>query len=228
MRRANRLKGSILSRIELKATLSSGLAEVKEALSCYPGLVLKTSKSKLRYEIGGEELADRHYVIEFTDNALVIELYSSVSPLYFINEMLVRLISISSILKDHYTIKFDELVPYLIEALSTQQLGNYLKNFEFRQHVHNGDIILARRIIELTKEKALLSKDYKIKSAKALVFLQKLIVSAYNYNASISLIKATSGAEDVEIKDALKRLPEVGYKIVYSSKDKFNVVPYEG
>lgn len=228
MKRITKVNQALVSKIKVRATLLTDLKRLKDALGYYPNLKQVSRTRRLSYEIEDSELMDIHYTLEFADEWIAIELHSSVSPFYFLNEMLVRLIGIIAFLKEHYTIVLDDLAPYLIESLSMRQLDSYMSDFELKKHEHNGDLVLSKRIISLAKENAVLDKELGSRQAQALLLLQKLIISSYGHNSSIEMVKEGSGVGGNEIKAALEHLPELGYKVVYSSREKFNVVKYGG
>ncbi|MDE1861120.1 MAG: hypothetical protein KGH72_05405 [Candidatus Micrarchaeota archaeon] len=193
----------------------------------YPGLELAAEgDDMLTYCINCNWSMDTSYKFEFRRDSVAIELSSAVSPVYFTNDALTMLVDIILFLRDCYVVGLDDLAPYLIEALSAQQLNGYLKNFNLKEHEHGGDVILSKRILALSDENGALKRDLQNKTEQAMLLLKRLIASSYNYNASIEAIEAEVHVGRKEIREALNGISEIGYRVVYSSRDKFSVIKH--
>ena len=114
----------LTSRIEAKSRLVTTLKSVEGKLSCYPSMSQTGRGSTLRYALNTED-DDHFYSIEIGKSSMAICTHSSQSPLYFMHEALLRLLSMMQLLSEDYEVSANDLLPYLVAVLARQQINHY-------------------------------------------------------------------------------------------------------
>lgn len=215
-------QGYLISKLEVKAKLITSMGDIQQKLSIYPNLRQVRRGTLLGYVIE-EEHSNRFYSIELDSAHATIIVYSRTTPLYFLDEALIRLLSILQNISKYYEVTLESLYPYLILALSWQRLGRMLVGGAPAES-ENTDIILSKRLIELTKSNMQLNEVCNAVINKSRRLLLKLIVLESASNPSIEAISKSAGVRRDEVEKALHDMHESGYKAVLLDSDRFNLV----
>lgn len=216
--------GSYLSsRIGIRVKLLTSMAAIRQKLKSYPHLKQVGYGSKLRYVVELEN-ADKFYIISLTESEFLFELYSKTSPLYFIQEVLLRIISLAAILSDDCEFGIRDIFPYLVEALANQIPRPQVIRTDTNIRETAGEIILARRINGLNRENSQLGNDLSLARSELLKMTSLFIISRYGPNVDINEVTKESGIAADDITKALKFMPEVGYRALPLGHDRFNLV----
>ena len=209
-------------RIPLAARLIASKAEVKRALANYPNLSLVKEGQELRYFSNFED--DRFYAFRFSSESVVEEIYSVSSPIYLLKAAILRLLGLLCALDGMYDFRIESIFPYLILAINQEtSIPKFLPELE--QNPGNPEIILAKRILELLKERSEMGKE-----SKALKFRADLLLS------HLLLFESTTGkiSEDEfslryrlgggDIRRAIEASQSLGYKVLRYGGKEFRVV----
>ena len=114
-------RGYLLSRVEVRARLLTRMASVRKALAPYPNLLPVRSGTHLEYLLQDEDTRDHFYSVSIGDASASITIYSKTTPLYFIQEAVLRFLGIIQAIGKDYEVHLPSLYPYLMLALSNQQ-----------------------------------------------------------------------------------------------------------
>lgn len=213
-----------ISRIPLRAKLIKKISNVKSALESYPALNPTKYGTLLKYRIESEIAEEHFYMLEIDKESITIEIHASASPSYFFNEALLRLLSIASVLDGLYEFRIQDLFPYFVYSLAKQQINYYGQKLEKNEgNEDNSDMILAKRINSLILENAILKEQLKNISAKFIHSISTLIIMKYSYNSDVDSITKDNGLERNEVLEALKIMPDLGYRVI-DYGNRFNLV----
>ena len=210
--------------MRVDATLATGMAEVKRRLECHPGLSMVGNGSRVRYHVAGDNEKDHFYVVELGAGYMAIETYAKSSPVYFMQEALLRLVAISSLLRDDYTMQLQSLFPYLVGVLAGRALGDMAQKLDDGVRWRDTDILLAKKIIGLTKENACLRERGAKLEALSGKLLVSMMIAKYSHDVTVDAIASESGIDAKEVAAALASMPAHGYRVVYSGEKRFSLV----
>jgi hypothetical protein len=216
-------KGYLLSRMEVSARLLTRMASVKRTLALYPNLKPLRSGTCLEYLLDDGEARDHFYLIRIDNTSATLAIYSKTTPLYLIQEAVLRFLSIIQTIGRDYEVCLSSLYPYLILALASQQMRRTLLEEPPAQR-ENSDILLARRLIQLMKDNKRLREVYGAELGKSRKLLQTLVVLEGEGGAGIGEITKSIGLSREEIAGILPSLHEIGYKAISINSDRFNLV----
>jgi hypothetical protein len=219
----NEGKGYLLSRIEVSARLLTRMASVRRTLALYPNLKPVRSGTCLEYVLDDGEARDHFYLVRIESTFATLAIYSKTTPLYFIQEAVLRFLNIIQVIGRDYEVRLPSLYPYLILALSGQQTRRILLE-ETSVQKENPDILLARRLIQLMKENKRLGEIHTAELGRSRRLLQTLVVIEGSGGAGIEEITKNTGLSKAEILGILPSLHEIGYKAISITSDKFNLV----
>lgn len=216
-------RGYLLSRIEVSARLLTRMSCVKKTLALYPNLKPVRSGTCMEYLLNDGEVKDHFYLIRIDHTSATIAIYSKTTPLYFIQEAVLRFLGIIQAIGRDYEVRLSSLYPYLILALASQPMRRILLD-EPPAQKENSDILLARRLIQLMKENRRLRELHNVELARSRKLLQNLIVIEGSGGAGIGEIIKYTGLSKGEILNILPSLHEIGYKAICINSDKFDLV----
>jgi hypothetical protein len=216
-------RGYLISRIDFGARLLTRMGNIKKALDVYPNLRLAGSGTTLEYVLGDESAKDHSYLIRIDRTCASITIYSKTTPLYFLQEALLRFLSIIQVISKDYELSMSSLYPYLIMVLANQQMRHALPK-EPTVQTGNSDILLAKRLIQLMKDNRILSEMYQTELCKSRRLLQTLIVMGVPGGSGIEEIAKSTGLSREEISGILPSLHEIGYKAICVNPDRFELV----
>jgi hypothetical protein len=216
-------KGYLLSRIEVSARLLTRMASVRRALEPYPNLKPVRSGTSLEYLLDDRQVRDHFYLVRIESASATITIYSKATPLYFIQEAVLRFLNIIQVIGRDYEVHLPSLYPYLILALAGQQTRRTLLE-EASVQKESSDILLARRLIQLMKENKRLREMHTAELGRSRRLLQTLVVIEGSGGAGIEEITKDTGLSKAEILGILPSLHEIGYKAIRMTPDKFNLV----
>ncbi len=199
------------------------MAAVRERLSCYPSLSAVRRGSALAYAIddcGGE----RFYLVSFSRSGIALELYSRESPLYFMREALLRLLSLAAVLSGEYEFDVRTLFPYLIEALRPGAPEIPVRSLGLPRARVGGETILAGRISRLNRENARLALELNAARAAATRTTALFLISRYGTSVEIGRAARESGLAVEAIEAAVRAMPELGYRALRLGAGRFSLV----
>lgn len=217
------MRGYLLSRIEVSARLLTRMASVRRTLALYPNLRPVRSGTCLEYVIDDGEVRDHFYLVRIESTSATLVIYSKTTPLYFIQEAVLRFLNIIQVIGRDYEVRLPGLYPYLILALAGQQMRRTLLE-EASVQKENPDILLARRLIQLMKENKRLREMHTAELGRSRRLLQTLVVIEGSGGAGIEEITENTGLSKADILGVLPSLHEIGYKAIRMTSDKFNLV----
>lgn len=215
----------MISIMPLKARLKVSTSTLRQTLKLYPGFRELSYGTVLRWLLeNGPD--DRFYIVEFSKNLITITLHSRASPLYYMQEVLLKTLSIISLLIDSYDLEISSLYPYLINILASNQLSQLRdKVIEKGPKIDLGsDIILAKRINELLRDNSRFGKELAVASDKIDLLLSRFIILRYGNSVDIDLIVKETGLESKDVENSLNRIKEIGYKAVSLGNKRFSLV----
>ena len=219
-----KLESYLISRIPLKAVLVGSLGEVKASLKEYPHIKLLSERQGLRYLLQVESLEDRFYTICFNADSVILELHSRASPHYFLQESILRLLSILMLLADNYEFNTASILPYVIELLGREQIRRHSEKIREDAKPAPSDIILASRINRLLKENSALKERGDALESKERRAVSCLILARYGVAGNIDDVAKESLLEREDIVSALEHMPELGYRAIKESQNRFSLV----
>jgi len=216
-------KGYLMSRIEVNSRVITDMDNVKKKLEVYPNLKRTRCGACLNYILGDEETRDHFYTIEINRTNAAIVIYAKITPVYFLQEALLRFLNIMQIVSKDYEIGVAGIYPYFVLALGGKQI-NQVEKEEGRSHTENSDILLAKRLIQLLNENKTLREAQRTVLNKSRRLLQRLIVLESANSSSVEEIVGRIGLNKEEVASALESMPEIGYRTIYVNSNRFNLV----
>lgn len=217
----NRDRMYLTGTIALNARLLTSMASVRRRMSFYPAMRQLSGGGRLRYIIGADA-QDRFNVVELERRSITLRTSSITSPLHFMKESVLRLLSVSMLLSEDYSVDFGSLVPYLIHLLSnSDQIAARADAPNFNR---DADIILSRRIIDLSaqqRESAARLEGYRKRLACA---LSHLIPLKYPNGFERASMAAELGLCKEDVLDAIALLKARGYRVYESGAARVDVV----
>ena len=211
----------LVSRIMTKAKLLTNMSKISNTLELYPGLFKDKCDYGLRYTTLNDEKGAR-FVIEATKESISIEISSNTSPLYFMKEGLLRLLSLIAILHDDYEVGIEGLYPYLTYVLMNVEPCKFTKNVTNVRE--DTDIILAKRILKLIRKNEDYEKLLKTERNNFVKVLSKLIEEKYTHKSRVEEISESIGVDVADVDEAVQKLIKDGYRKLPSGRDSFDLV----
>lgn len=217
-----------MSKIKVRANLISSIRSVKHKLKFYPGLEQVKDGNMPSYMLKCNKSEERFYTLELDKESISMSIYAHTSPMYFLREAVLRLLSVMELIKKEYEFYFEDLYPYLILVLAREQISNYTERIatmnRTTERTDDVDILLAKKVILLTRESAGLRKVLLGVEEKSRKLLVNLIVQRQGANCDIDILTKEIGVGREEIIKALSQTKELGYRAVYKSKGRFELV----
>ncbi|MDE1825700.1 MAG: hypothetical protein KGH61_01405 [Candidatus Micrarchaeota archaeon] len=215
-------KGMLCMKIPLVARLIKSKAEIKLVLANYPNLSLVKEGKELQYLSNFDGY--QFYSFKFSSESVVGEVYSTSSPVYLLKGTILRLLGILCALDGIYDFRIESIFPYIILAIGNGQ-SNQVVPPNHEEDLGNPDIILAKRILELLKERDKLGDESKKIKSRADLLLSHLIVSESKigkiHEDELSL---RCGLERGDLEEAIATSQSLGYKILRYARKEFRVV----
>ena len=211
------------SSIKLGASMKASLAEVQAVLSNYPNLKCVGRGSVLKYVIDGNE-EDHFFLLSISSEEIVFDTFSTISPLYLLNEALYKLLALLGNIAQQCTVDISNLLPYLIVALAKANLGEMFHGNQARERKSDEvAALLARRIIQL--EKALEAEGSARSKADELLRRAILqLVTRSSGKQSVEELANSIRIERKQVESVLASLPGYGYRVIWLDKNTFEVV----
>ena len=214
-------------RLSFDAMLLVDLEVVKEKMGAYPGIKLVSYGSSLRYSFENVAEDGSFIIISLLDNSISLDIFSPGDPDALEKVAILRLLSVASVLHDCYKVYLDGMFSILVKVLSedmnrisgckrclTQEKQRYRREI---------DIVLAKRIIGLRKERAEL--ENKIETNRK--YIEKLvgiiILSKHNGSSPDEIIKDL-GIDKALLDLAIANLSRNGYKRIELGNGRFQMV----
>lgn len=213
-------KSYIRSTIPLKGTMITNSISIKSRLSNYPNFKLLDHSKWPSYMIQIEN-SDIFYIIELKSDKILFSLYSKVSPLYSLKDMLLRLFSIASILSDDYSIQTNSIFPYLINVLSKQEIIKDTAKYNYNR---DPELILSRRVICLLSDNKNLKNTANKLEHELLKVTSDLILNKYSTNTNLKQISSETGLNQQYISSILKLLQQKSNRLIYNKNGNFDIV----
>ena len=213
----------LFSRIQVDATLHSGIAQIKRVLDSHPGIDLIREGTSLFYTIRFNEGDDHFYSLELDKKCITLTVYSKQTPAFFIQEAMLRMLSFLQILSEIYEVKIESLYPYLIMTIAQQQIV-MLEHVEKQNDGILPDTILSKRIIGLLRENFDMKEKYNKMFASFRKILLRTVILSSRGSVTVEEIATELGVEEKEVFTALAGAKEAGYRVVHTGKDTFNLV----
>ncbi len=213
----------LASTINIKVRLLTSMPQVRRKLSNYPNLRQTGNGNTLKYVVELEN-RDKFYTISLTDKDFVLELHSKTSPLYFIHEALLRMLSLAAVLSEDYEFDIRSLFPYLVETLASQIPKPQISRMESAIPQTPGEIILSSRINALNRENLQLGNEISSTRSKFLRMTSLFIISRYGPSVEVNEVSKECGISNEEVTKALMFMPELGYRALSLGHDRFNLV----
>ncbi len=207
------------STIPLRCTLTTSINSAKEKMSVYPYIRLLHNFKFPKYLIKTPN-SEAFYTIELKNDLILFTTYSITSPLYSLKDSLLRLLSITAILSEDYSIQANSLFPYLSNILS--------KIDPPRSEPHNYDrgpeLMLSRRIVYLLCTNTKLNSEIKSIKQDLLRITSDLILNKYCSDSNVRQIIQATGLEGSFINESLKSIQQKGNKLMYNKSGNFDIV----
>jgi len=225
MKLSNSQSSYLMSRISVKLRLLSSLESTEHKLKNYPGMLLASRGTSLKYVI--DQQSDHFYTFEIAKDKAELDIFSRQTPLFYMQEALLRLMNLLLIVKD-CEVEIGSIFPYIIAILARQQLSGILESAPSGRHdakmQTDVDLLLAKRVKELLKENIDLKQTAAETKAKLEKVTLQLIVASSAGTPSIKELASRTRLSELELKSAIAQLPKLGYKAVYKTSDSFELV----
>ncbi|MDE1768080.1 MAG: hypothetical protein KGH62_01810 [Candidatus Micrarchaeota archaeon] len=208
------------SRLVLKASILVKMDDLRSKMDAYPHCKLLGYGESLKYIVKSEG-EDQFYIIELAKSAIIFDSYTINSPLYSMNEMLLRIISIALLLNNDYSIEANTLLPYVLNAISRQPTIQEKQNVNLSR---DGYRILSRRIISLISINKKLSKEFDLIYRDFLKTAAALVSTKYISNTNFNQICEETGLSQKQVSETIEYLKKNGNKLIFNSKGNFDIV----
>jgi len=215
-------EGYLLSRMAVKARLLTRRSALAGFLSSYPLLRQLRKGTRVAYLVG-EDREDCFYTAEFSDDAVVLTIHSKDSPLYHMQEALLKLLSMLSLLEDFYVPDMRSLYPYLINLLSSYQFSQLSDRLARPKAEQDSDIILAKRINALLREKSDSAEKLKTERRRLIAVLSKFLVVKYGNILDLDSAARETGIERGELEGMLEGIEGLRYRKVRINEGRFSL-----
>ena len=217
-------KFCLISRIEAKATIKTNMHSVGLKLDNFPWAKQTSYGSVLRYAISANEFNDRAYVLELAADRITLIISASYSPTYLIKEALLRLISICLILSEDYLIDPSGLFQHMTIALNNSNIpqpspDNIRPNFN-----RAADIILSKRIIDLSNLTKALESDLRNTRMKLIDAVSRLLVCKYSAGFKIKSASTELCIAENLLGEAIDHLKISGYRVLAGREGLIEIV----
>ncbi|MGC8547625.1 MAG: hypothetical protein ACP5MC_01310 [Candidatus Micrarchaeia archaeon] len=225
MKLSDSKSGYLTSRISVKLRLLSSLESIEHKLRNYPGMLLASRGTSLKYVI--DQQSDHFYTFEIAKDRAELVIFSRQTPLFYMQEALLRLMNLLLIVKD-CEVEIESIFPYIIAILARQQISGILASAPNNRHdakmQTDVDFLLAKRIKELLKENTALKQTAAETKAKLEQITLQLVVASSAGTTSIKELASRTKLSELDLKSAIAQLPKLGYKAVYKNSDSFELV----
>ena len=214
-------------RLSFDACLLVSFEVVKEKMEAYPGAKLVSSGSTLRYIFESVTKDSSFIVISFLDNAIIMDISSPGDPDSLEKIAILRLLSVAAVLNDCYRVYLNGLFPILVRILSedVNKISRCKRCLAREKQVHKRDIdmVLAKRIVDLHKEK--IEFENKIeKFGKSIERLIEIIVlSKHNGSSPDEIIKDLGISKNL-LDTTIANLSHKGYRKIELGNGRFQMV----
>ncbi len=220
LRNSCRSEGYLVSRIPVRAVASTGMGSVAERLRLYPSLTQLGRGTSLRYMLRTEQ-SDHFYIIALEKHEILLEIYAKETPLYLFGDAMLKLLSLFGVLEGLYTFDIAGLFPYMVWVLGRQQLAEHPMQEAERRHDISSDLVLARRILGLAKERQEADARAERWHLRAIHILAKLMVYEHSCGFSIEDIAKEHGIAQHDVLDAIEAMSSIGYRAVRTGRGSF-------
>ncbi len=211
----------LFSRICIDADLRTGVGHVKKLLSNYPSMHLIKEGTLLSYSIKND--GGPFFTVDFEHSRISITVHSKETPSFYLQETVLRLLSILQIVSENYEVKIRSLYPYLIMVLAAQQL-RVTQSKKPIAAICMPDIVLSKRLIALLNENTRINAE----NRRLLADLRKVLLRTVSVYAASGLsldeISSELGVDKARVIDAIDRAPDLGQRVVRTGKGSFNIV----
>ncbi len=214
----DRFRSYLSSTIPLKSTLLTSIESAKRHMSSYPSSRLLPGRYP-KYLI--KQGDGPFYMVVLKEDEVLFTTYSDTSPLYFLRDTLLRLLSVMAMLSEDYSIKANGLFPYFIKSLSGQSPQKPLQRCS---HDRVPEFMLSKRIVCLLNENKALRLQANTLQQDLMRITSELILSKYSYNSSAAKIAMETKLDASYVSKVLESLRQNGNRIMPSKGGNFNIV----
>lgn len=215
-----------ISKIEVKSRLSCKLSDLRKILNNYPGLIPISYGSIIKYKLLDQN-KEYFYTLEISRNSISVTINSGSSPVYYMQEALLRLLSVLSVLEEFCEVDIRSLYPYLINVFSSSKLDQFANRISGMIEVkedNDVELVFAKRINSLLIEKEDSAQKLKEANVRFASLLSRFIILKYGNNVDIKEIERDTEIKEKEIIDALKHVDTAKYGIIQINNDRFSLV----
>ncbi len=213
----------LFSVISVELTSHPDISAVRDRLGFYPQLRLERSGTALLYTIDQDRGGDHFYTLEVTGSRISLTIYSARTPVFFIQEAVLRMLGMVQTLSGICEIRLESLYPYLIAALTQQEIYSMLPKQETRASL-SSDIVLSRRLIRLMNENSEMRDERKkLDESFNRAIIRWAALEAYR-KCTVADIASRFGIEEKRVIDALDGAEREGYRVAHSGRDTFTLV----
>ena len=187
------------------------MGQVKQKLLSYPQFRLLSEGTIIVASLAGAE-PDPSYEVLFTNDRIEMRTYSSKSPAYHMKDSLLRLLSIAALFSDDFKFDISSLFPYLISVLANLELSAAFQAVDTQPQDSRSDIILAKRINELTARCDVLEKEKQGLSEKLSRCVSTLVISESTHSTvNVLELERRLRLSSPESKAAMQAIRAAGY-----------------
>lgn len=215
--------GYLLSRIPIKARLLARMPLLVGTLENYPWLTQTRKGTSPAYIMGEEE--DRFYTVEFSKDSILLTVHSKGSPLYYMQEAMLRLLGLLSSLEGLYEPDVRSLYPYLVNLLASGQFAQLSERLVSpKQERGLGvELVLARRVNALLRENSRLNGELNEERRKLRSVLSRFLIMRYGSAVDVEAASKETGIGAKEVEDAVRRMEELGYRSIKTGERRFSL-----
>lgn len=214
-------------RMSFDAILLVDLEVVKEKMEAYPGIKLISYGSSLRYSFENVAKDGSFIVISLLYDSIDLDIFSQRDPDSLEKIAILRLLSVAAVLRGCYRVYLDGMFSILVKILSEDMNSiNICKRCltqEKQRYKRDIDIVLAKRIIDLRKERMELEGKIEADRKHIEKLVEIIILSKQNGISPDEIIKDL-GISKILLDLAVANLSRRGYKRIELGNGRFQMV----
>ncbi len=214
-------RGYLMSRLRLEGKLHN-TGRLEQLLELYPMLHCVGYGNELRYFIDEPDISSRFYIAEFCDKGIAIEIYSKSTPLMFLREGMLRMLSLASFVGTVYEFDIKSIFPYLIDILAKDKLEYYFKP-TMHSESRGSEIVLSRRILNLLKENYTLKNNVASTEKTTTNLILMLLRLKYSGICNVRTAAPELGIEVDSLITIIKNAGDSGAMVTWHSKETFSI-----
>lgn len=213
-------KFSLITRLPIKARLKIARKALLDLLKSYPNLVPISYGKEISYYFDSKQAI---FVFYFSDEYIIHEIYSSISPVYHLRESLLRLLGMLLFLGDAYQVDLQSLSPHLIFELSRKEIDSM--RIDKLDNSTDPYQILSKRIIFLLNDiESISAKLEKTQGSLSNIVTILIKSEAQNGIFSSKEIAAKYSIDESLVLSSIDMLQKFGYKSIMHGEGRFSLV----